>query len=73
MLEQLVDEDQRNGPPALEAQPVATRPMAPKRPAPAGWELVMFNLMGATAMTGVGVQASVAQFIRKPKVCHKVA
>ena len=41
MLEQLVDEDQRNGPPALEAHPVATRPMDPECPAPAGWELVM--------------------------------
>ena len=41
ILEQLVDEDQSNGLPALEAQPVATKPMAPEHPAPAGWELVM--------------------------------
>ena len=41
MLEQLVDEDQRNGPLAREAQPVATKPMASACPAPTGWELVM--------------------------------
>ena len=41
MLEQLVDKDQCNGSPEMEAQPVATRPTAPECPAPAGWELVM--------------------------------
>ena len=41
MLEQLVDEEQYNGPLVLEAQPVVTRPMAPESPALVGWDLIV--------------------------------
>ena len=41
MLEHLVNEEQHNGPLALEAQPVATMPMAPECPAPVEWDFFM--------------------------------